>query len=55
VQLINVAYDMTTTGTREREIKGLSMAMKELKVSEGIIISMTTHSETIEIEGKKIL
>jgi len=53
VQLIQICYDITSIGTKERETKSLIRAMKEFKLTEGLIITDDFESEE-EIKGFKI-
>lgn len=53
VQLIQVCHDITSMGTKERETKSLIRAMKEFKLTEGLIITDDFESEE-EIKGFKI-
>ncbi len=52
-QLIQVCYDTTRLETKEREIKGLLKASKELKCSNLLIITDDEEKEE-KINGKKI-
>jgi len=53
IQLIQICYDITSIGTKERETKSLIRAMKEFKLTEGLIITDDFESEE-EIKGFKI-
>ena len=53
VQLIQICYDITSIGTKERETKSLIRAMKEFKLTEGLIITDDFESEEA-IKGFKI-
>ncbi|MBC2698877.1 MAG: ATP-binding protein [ANME-2 cluster archaeon] len=53
VQLIQICHDITSIGTKERETKSLIRAMKEFKLTEGLIITDDFESEE-EIKGFKI-
>ena len=53
VQLIQICQDITSIGTKERETKSLIRAMKEFKLTEGLIITDDFESEE-EIKGFKI-
>ncbi len=52
-QLIQVSYDITLPGTRERETRSLKKGLKHFKLKRGIIL---THSqeETLIEEGFEI-
>jgi predicted AAA+ superfamily ATPase len=51
--LLNVSYDMESPATREREIKGLSEAMKSLSLKEGSIVT-SEQKDMIKTEAGKI-
>lgn len=53
-QVIQVAQKLSDIKTREREIKSLISALKELKLKQGLILTEDTEEE-IEQEGKKII
>ena len=50
---IQVVYEITEEN-REREIRGLIQAMKELKINQGFILT-NDQEEDIDIQGEKIL
>lgn len=52
-QLIQVCYDLSNTGTKEREIKSLLKASKELKCNDLLIITDNLETEEI-VENKRI-
>ncbi|MEI7672944.1 MAG: ATP-binding protein, partial [Deltaproteobacteria bacterium] len=52
-RLLNVCYDMALPATREREVKGLTEAMKNLALRETLIVTAET-SEIIETEAGRI-
>ncbi len=51
--LIQVSYNIDAENTKNREVKALLLAMKELKISEGTIITYDTEDE-INIENNRI-
>lgn len=51
--LVNVCYDLENPATRQREVKGLTEAMKFLNLAEGYILT-SEQEEEIEIEGGTI-
>jgi predicted AAA+ superfamily ATPase len=51
--LINVCYDLSEIGTRERELKGLLEGMKALDQKESLLISWDQEEE-VELEGYRI-
>lgn len=53
LQLINVCYDLTTSGTRKREISGLVNAMKEMKLKNSFLLTSDESGEEI-IDNKRI-
>ncbi len=53
VQLIQVCHDVTNLETKEREVRSLVRAMKEFKLTEGLIITDDFESEE-EMKGFKI-
>ncbi len=53
VQLIQVCHDVTDLETKEREVRSLVRAMKEFKLTEGLIITDDFEGEE-EIKGFKI-
>lgn len=53
-ELIQVAFELHVTETREREVRALLEAMRELNIKEGLILTLD-HSEIIEQDGKKII
>lgn len=53
VQLIQVCHDVTNLETKEREVRSLVRAMKEFKLTEGLIITDDFEGEE-EMKGFKI-
>ena len=53
VQLIQVCHDVTNLETKEREVRSLVRAMKEFKLTEGLIITDDFEGEE-EVKGFKI-
>ncbi|MCD4846122.1 MAG: DUF4143 domain-containing protein [Methanosarcinales archaeon] len=53
IQLIQVCHGITSMETKEREIRSLIRAMKEFKLTKGLIITDDFESEE-EIKGFKI-
>ena len=51
--LLNVCFDLESKTTRKREVDGLSMAMKTLKLKESTIVSLN-DSETIKTDNGKV-
>jgi predicted AAA+ superfamily ATPase len=51
--LINVCYDIENPATRSREVKGLSEAMRTLKIDESTLIT-ADREETIQTEQGRI-
>ncbi len=52
-QLVQVCWSISDARTRERELKSLTVAMEELKVSDGMILS-DDEQETIRV-GRKVI
>lgn len=53
-QVIQVSSNIENINTKERELKGLSKAMSEFKLKEGLVITEDTEGEE-EINGNKIV
>ncbi|MCK4608106.1 MAG: ATP-binding protein, partial [Gammaproteobacteria bacterium] len=53
VMLIQVSERLDQAKTREREVRALSIAMDELNLTEGLIITLD-HAETVKIDTKII-
>ena len=51
--LIQVSFDIENPKTRDRELKALKRAMRELKIKQATLITMY-HEEVIEFDKKKI-
>lgn len=51
VQLIQVSWDIDSNQTKERELRGLSEAMKELKINSGLLITADNEEEIITESG----
>jgi len=51
--LLNVTYDMESSDTREREIRGLVEAMKRFSLKKGTIVT-SEHKEEIKTEAGKL-
>ncbi|MFH1146235.1 MAG: hypothetical protein V1736_00830 [Pseudomonadota bacterium] len=51
--LLNVCYDMALPATRDREVKGLTDAMKRLSLGESLIVTAEA-SEIIDTEAGRI-
>ena len=51
--LIQVSFDIENPKTRDRELKALKRAMRELKIRQATLITMH-HEELIEFDKKKI-
>lgn len=52
-QLVQVCYDLSDPETKERELNGLLVGMKNFEMDEGLIITSDEFGEE-EIEGKKV-
>ena len=53
-QLIQVSQNLKEAKTKEREVKGLTTALKELKLKQGLILT-EDEEETITLKGIKIV
>lgn len=53
-QLLQVCYDISGTGTKEREIKGLLKASEELKCNNLVVITWDYEGEE-RVRGKKVI
>ncbi len=53
-QAIQVSLDISDEGTKQRELKGLLIAMNEFNLDEGLLLTYDFEDE-FEVEGKKIV
>jgi len=53
-QLIQVSQNLKENKTKEREVKGLTIALKELKLKQGLILT-EDEEEVITLKGIKII
>ena len=51
VQLVQVSWDIDNEQTRERELRGLYEAMKELKIHSGQLITADQEEEVVSVDG----
>lgn len=52
-EVIQVCYDLSNSGTRERELRGLKECMDKVGLTSGTIVSFD-HEENIESDGKMV-